>query len=494
MRQLGKQDPWAERGRADAGHGVVQIHQLATVCLSRSELVQRALDVVVNVCRSVETGVSDLVLAQCFVMGQAEVLGVSAGRIVSHVRLMGSAGEAAQWADPVCSGRSGGVPMTRSEVVTPFPMLTDLLEQMSPTAQFEEGASLHDGHSVQNPCAVVTMPVAKGHPSLAEYEDLVERYAIRSVMGCRGVCPEGQCWVTVFWLRATASEDMVECLRLLMEALNVAWGSMAARFARPAQDVDTARLEEWIEVYGKTIDAQGRSLRKTAERACQLAKQIVTVQEGERARMARELHDHVLSRLAGIGFTLHAVVQVPAQTTEELLGVLREILVEIDGLGVSARSLACRLHPVVLDRLGLSSALHRLIEECERQKGLRIMRSVCELRQPLASRVAAVLYRVAEEALQNILKHAGVQDCIVTLRVQEGELELCVSDQGRGFAMSDRDVDHVGLGLLSMVERVRQIQGCVVIQSAPGEGTRVLVRVALSEGKHTGRDDADRVV
>lgn len=494
MRQSGDQDAWAERARADAGHGVVQIHQLAAVCLSGAELAQRAMDVAVNVCRSVESGVSDIVLARCFVTGQAEALGVSGERTAPHLVLVASAGEAAQWADAVCSGRSGGVPMTRPQFVTQFPMLADLLDQVRLAAKTGEGVFLRDRQSVSRRCTVMTVPMAKGHPYLAEYEDFVDRYAIRSVVGCSGVCPDGQGCVTVFWLRASASEDMVECLRLLMEALHLAWGTMTEHLARPARHVDTARLEEWVEVYGKTIDAQGRSLRKTEERMHQLAKQIVTVQEGERARIARELHDHVVSRLAGIGFTLHAVVQVPPQTNEELLGALREILVEIDGLGASARSLAFRLHPVVLSRLGLSSSLHRLMDECERQKGVRITRSVCELRQPLASLVAVVLYRVAEEALQNIVKHAGVQDCVVTLGVQEGELELCVADRGRGFAMSQSHVGCAGLGLLSMAERVRQIHGRLVIQSAPGEGTMVIVRVALPDGDGIGRDDAGRIV
>jgi signal transduction histidine kinase len=203
----------------------------------------------------------------------------------------------------------------------------------------------------------------------------------------------------------------------------------------------------------------------------------MTAQEDERSRVACELHDHVVSELGGIIFGLRSLIQCPPMTREEMMTELERVAGELEEVTTSTRELSFCLHPVMLDRVGLSCALNKLLDDVSRRTGLRIVRNIEEVRYPLGPLAAAALFRVAEEAIHNVVKHAGVDEAEVQLRMAEAAIVFRVHDEGRGFQVHRHQAGSAGLGLLSMAERIRQVGGQLRLESEPGAGTQIEVRI-----------------
>jgi len=148
---------------------------------------------------------------------------------------------------------------------------------------------------------------------------------------------------------------------------------------------------------------------------------------------------------------------------------------------------AHRLHPSVIEHLGLVSALRSLCVDLHAQQTLDTSFVYRNVPEHLDNSVALCLYRVAQEGLQNVVKHAGVREARVTLVGSRDKLRLTINDAGNGF-QSDGVTRHHGLGIISMEERVRLVNGSLSIISKPQEGTRVEVRVPLTAEGRTGRE------
>jgi signal transduction histidine kinase len=135
--------------------------------------------------------------------------------------------------------------------------------------------------------------------------------------------------------------------------------------------------------------------------------------------------------------------------------------------------LAHQFHPSILDDLGLSIALRRLVDDFQARTGIG-SRFLCkDIPKHVAQDIVTCLYRVAQEGLANISRHAGAKNVSVELRRLRDGLELLISDDGVGFDLNQYDGRRGSLGLLSMRERVSLVAGTLDIQSAPGEGTRI---------------------
>jgi signal transduction histidine kinase len=136
------------------------------------------------------------------------------------------------------------------------------------------------------------------------------------------------------------------------------------------------------------------------------------------------------------------------------------------------------LHPAKLNQLGLAAALRGFCREIGQAHGISIQFEAREVRRNLPPDVALCLYRIAQESLQNVVKHSGAGIVSVSLGYSDGELRLSVSDNGCGFDTS-ASKNHESLGLVSMDERIRVIKGTVTIDSVPGAGTKVEARAPL---------------
>jgi signal transduction histidine kinase len=208
-----------------------------------------------------------------------------------------------------------------------------------------------------------------------------------------------------------------------------------------------------------------------------LSAQVMHVQEDERRHIARELHDEVGQILTAIKMEL-AVAQrtmTDAGASPQSLAAARSLA--DDGLA-SVRDLSHLLHPSLLDDLGLPAALARLIDDFSRRAETATTLTIDGLYERLPPAVEAAVYRVIQEALTNVARHAHSRTCSVRLVRTDTGLEVVIADQGRGFDVVDAAADRrSGLGLLGMKERVADLQGTLVIESAIESGTSV--RIAL---------------
>lgn len=229
-------------------------------------------------------------------------------------------------------------------------------------------------------------------------------------------------------------------------------------------------------VVGSVLIQQRRFL--AAQRA--FSGRLLEAQEEERGWIARELHDDLIQRVGLLGqevAEIRGLLDHPG-TAAHHLGGLEE---ELRDLTEEIRRLAHRMHPSVLDNLGLPAALRALGEEIESTDHLAVRVIVEEPAPPLTPAAALSLYRVAQEALRNVVKHAAASEATVRLGRERGGAVLEVVDGGRGFDAA-QDGAHRGLGVTSMTERLRLVRGTVRIVSAPGRGTRATAWVPVLGG------------
>jgi signal transduction histidine kinase len=232
-----------------------------------------------------------------------------------------------------------------------------------------------------------------------------------------------------------------------------------------------------VSTYGVLRDVTEH--RRVEEELRELSQRLIRAHEEERAMLARELHDDVTQRLAVLAIDVGRVEQTVSNAV--LGGAMEAIRERLMSLSEDIHSLAYQLHPSVLQELGLVEALRT---ECERrghQSSLALTVDLEPLPAGIQTDVALCLFRVAQEALSNVTRHAGAHAASVTLRQMEGGLLLAVHDDGVGFHPNDPGKGR-SLGVVSMRERVRLVNGTLDIESAPGKGTTIVAWVPVNGG------------
>ena len=211
--------------------------------------------------------------------------------------------------------------------------------------------------------------------------------------------------------------------------------------------------------------------RRAEDESISLTGRLLTAHEDERRHLARELHDDLTQRLARLA--IDAGRMEGSGAAPEGMRPLREDLIR---LSEDVHALSYRLHPSVLDDLGLVDALRAECDRVARGSALRVEVDAYEAPDAVPKEAALCLFRVAQEALSNAAHHAGASAVTVLLSTSGKGVQLAVSDNGSGFdAGAPRD--HASLGLASMRERVRVLQGELIIESTPGRGTTVMAWV-----------------
>jgi PAS domain S-box-containing protein len=229
--------------------------------------------------------------------------------------------------------------------------------------------------------------------------------------------------------------------------------------------------------------------RKHAEEALrQLARRLQAVREEEQARLAREIHDELGQALTGIalevGWLRHRLERTrtarhtPGVSREELGAKLDELAAAVEGGLAAVKRLALELHPLVVD-LGLGPAVQWQVETVCRRGGLEWELDLGEL-GAVPPTCATVVFRVLQEALTNVVRHAGARRVRVELHRRGHSLALAVEDDGRGFDPGQRGL---GLGLVAMRERAQVCAGTVEVRTAPGAGCRVTLRTELCDAE-----------
>jgi len=264
-------------------------------------------------------------------------------------------------------------------------------------------------------------------------------------------------------LRGEAVDDMEAFIRPSDGAEGV-WTSVAAR---PLKD-GNGRMT------GGVLVIRDMTARKSAAEA-QLAGQ-----EEERKRIARELHDAVSQSLCVLILDIEMIRQeIPdyAEPIRDRIILHHKKLME---LSEDVGRLARRLHPSILERIGLREAMKQLCNEFTKREGIQVEFLHDEMPELFSEAVAACLYRVAQESLRNIAQHAHTNHATVTLTTTGAEMHLSIEDAGVGFN-PEAVKGKARLGLISIQERVRQAGGRFSLDSRPGIGTRIDVHVSVSD-------------
>ncbi|HEV7669714.1 MAG TPA: tetratricopeptide repeat protein [Thermoanaerobaculia bacterium] len=261
-------------------------------------------------------------------------------------------------------------------------------------------------------------------------------------------------------------------LRVTLRQVHLAASQGKASLLLSAVDIGgRERAEENLEGSRLALAASRSELRRVAARR-------VAAEEEARRRVARELHDDLGQRVTAAALELKAVRrQIPdADARRTDLDAVGGHLAE---LAEDLRRLSHELHPSTLERRGLAEALSDHCAEVEKRTGLAVRLSLSNAEVPIDANVALGLYRIAQEALANVARHARARTVHVTLTVNEGAMQLAVADDGVGF---DPKETSGGLGLASIEERADLLGGQFRIASAPGAGAEIEVTVPLGRG------------
>ena len=222
------------------------------------------------------------------------------------------------------------------------------------------------------------------------------------------------------------------------------------------------------------VVAQRRRVRMHRE----YSQRILGAQEEERAWVARELHDDLLQRVAMVRHELDTLWStLGSRATPDETHRLKALNAELMDLGTALRSVAHRLHPTIVDQLGLSRALEALGQEFQRG-GLDVDVQVPDI-APIPPAVAHTAYRIAQEALRNVVKHAGVKRATMALEVSPASVLLRIADGGAGFTPTANG--KAGIGLASMRERAALVHGSLSVQSRPGAGAVIEATLPLAD-------------
>jgi signal transduction histidine kinase len=229
-------------------------------------------------------------------------------------------------------------------------------------------------------------------------------------------------------------------------------------------------------MLGVFIDVTER--HRADEESRELSGKLITAQEDERKRIARDLHDDLNQRLALLSVEMELFGADSKDTRGSARKRFDSMTSQVKGLSSEVHRLAYQLHPAKLDQLGLVVAVRTFCREVSLQAGIAVHFEHHDVPRDVGTDVALCLYRVIQEALQNSVRHNGGAAVQVSITQAAEQIRLLVTDEGKGF-----DVDHAmhngGLGLVSMRERVRQMHGSIQFNSSPGKGARIEATVPL---------------
>ncbi len=249
-----------------------------------------------------------------------------------------------------------------------------------------------------------------------------------------------------------------------------------------AKDAD---LEQRVHERTQEVEDLYDELKAKEELRSRLLNSVISAQEEERKRIARELHDETGQALTGIIMSLEAaredLVREPEAAGERLDKAVLLAGQSIDMI----RQLVIDLRPAALDDLGLVPALRALAETRLEEKGVQLQMEVSGMKDRLSPAVETCLFRVVQEAVTNIIRHSDAKRAHIELRRDDQSVSLLVEDDGRGFDVAEvRSSPHSdrALGLAGMEERVSLAGGQLTIESAPSKGTRVSARIDLANG------------
>ena len=239
------------------------------------------------------------------------------------------------------------------------------------------------------------------------------------------------------------------------------------------------RLRRSVQIGATALHDSEAALLRTREELRALTAGLLNTQEEERRRVSRELHDDLSQKVAKLQFDVETLDQ---QLPPDLMDVKLPLLAIRDEIGTLAndlRRIAHQLHPATLDHLGLAAAVRTYSQEFSEREGLPVEFTARKVPARIPPEVASSLYRIVQEALRNVAKHAGKTSVEIRLTGGSKQLSLSIRDHGVGFDIHSAQ-HKSGLGLIGMQERVRLVRGEFSLEAQPGRGAAIMIRVPLN--------------
>lgn len=333
---------------------------------------------------------------------------------------------------------------------------------------------------------------------LAVSENLPRELASNQMERMRGDC---RCLQMLREGQLTQAVNIVNCLRL--EEAGYDYPRHVTVPLRTASDVlgvmnlVLPRRRSLTSRELATLSAIGHQIGLAAERARlyeevrekealrgRLLEKLISAHEDERRRIARELHDEAGQALTALILNLQVAEQsekpLPPQQLARLRGIAEDTLAEL-------RRMIYDLRPSILDDLGLAAAIRWYAKETIEPQGVRVTMSISGLNERLPSYIETAVFRIVQEALTNVLKHARATHVTVEVAQHDSRVQMVIIDDGHGFDLSSVSTGREGgMGLLGMRERAGLLGGTLTVHSQPGAGTRL--EVAIPVDAHDGQD------
>ena len=279
-------------------------------------------------------------------------------------------------------------------------------------------------------------------------------------------------------------ERVLECRRQALEdgaaysaEFRAVWPDGSIHWLQGRGNVIRDKDGKVLRMLGVNVDITNR--KRAEEERQALSDRLANAQEEERRRISRELHDNLTQQLAGLAMDLGSLAAETPGSPARLRKRLRSVQSGVVQAAETARHVAYELHPSELDDLGLAAALQAYCEDFSSREKIAVEFTSRNLPQALNRETASCLYKVTQEGLRNVAKHANAKRASVAVEGEGRRIRLLVSDTGVGFSVPSLGAT-MGLGILSMKERARLINGRFSIQSQPGQGTQVTVEVPSS--------------
>lgn len=341
--------------------------------------------------------------------------------------------------------------------------------------------------------AVVPVPGSPFHLVLEQPADealLLPTQLRRQLFGFMGIAfvvIMGVAWITTRQVVRPTEQLTAAAQRMargdLESPIDVFGQDEVGRLAETLETMRRQLRDARREIQSANRELESRVKERTA-RLSEVVGKVISAQEEERQRLARELHDGTAQTLGALSIALDrardrlgdSTPAVAAQIAEAR-GISFHLLQEIDRLILDLR-------PQMLDDLGLAAAVRWYAETHLQGNGVKVDLDVSEPRQRLSPHVEVAIFRVAQEAMNNILRHAGAASASIRLKFEDSQATLVASDDGRGF-----DVDRVlgsgapvlRVGLIGMRERVALLNGEMQVRSQEGHGTEISIRIPLGK-------------
>jgi PAS domain S-box-containing protein len=286
------------------------------------------------------------------------------------------------------------------------------------------------------------------------------------------------------WAEGVHAEDFKTCLETYIQAFDQRENfSMEYRLRRYdgeyrwILDTGVPRLNEdgsFAGYIGSCIDVSEQKLAEQALSA--VSRKLIEAQEQERARIARELHDDICQRLALLALAQEQLQHDSRDLPTEVRNRMGELWEQTSEIATDLQTLSHELHSAKLEFLGLAAAMRAFCKEFADEQKVEIDFQTHDLPSPLPPDISLCLFRVLQEALHNSAKHSGVRRFEVHLWGTSEEIHLTVADSGKGFE-AEATKQRQGLGLISMQERLKILNGTFQVVSLPNRGTTIHARV-----------------